>query len=787
MAHHMSPIPLPLLSSLLTMSQKSDAYKHFKVVIEKEKGKSTEWRYCRHCPKDAPTRYAMTSSTTILLRHIKTRHNNAPPPPSIRSSSSAPSSSSPPSLVFDSPPPKRQCTVQSTLDNGIVRMDNSALFPALARLCAHRSLAHMTVEYEDFIDAALAIRNSTCRLPDRRQLRAAIIAEAQRLRGRVIRQLRIFCRSSPISVAIDGWTNVNTSKVTNVVLICGGEAYYWCSIVNGSNHNTAIWLRDPLVEILNGIKAQGLVFNALVADNERVNTTLWELLLAPFPFLIHSGCAAHVIQLCVLKALELPAIDPILTTMEGIIRQFRYKVNRLKLKHLQETQSGVVGSSLCLIRPCDTRWSSQLYAAERLFQLKTFIDLVLPQTSLFWCELEQVIGFLTPFQKATDVMQKDTSCLYDIYRQFKTLLRHVNNVHTTSIFFHAKYDIVNIIVDMWEKHINMNAVICCAILSFDTKLDRGLEERTGEAEEWFWDFAAKYSMAWNLSFSSNYDELRRLAKSEWGEFEARAATSSFRRLDKDIADEEDLANAQERSFNPRLVWYLHLRHSPVLAHAALALLSVAGSEASVERTFSAQGDVHTDRRNRMADDIVEAEMFIKFNDSTVKRMEDWEREMRSTTSNKRRKRQQTAARPPGREMDEDYEEEEGIPSIAGLFKRPERKESERKDERAAAEQEEKEERQQPIQSRAIASVIVAVPAPPATDEVQRFIEDYVRKHSIHSKYRWREYHISQLESSAAEWKPQPMRDTVDVLKRKIMAWVRAEEAEADGASVVDAE
>jgi hypothetical protein len=189
----------------------------------------------------------------------------------------------------------------------------------------------------------------------------------------------------------------------------------------------------------------------------------------------------------------------------------------------------------------------------------------------------------------------------------------------------------------------------------------------------------------------------------------------------------------------------------------------------------------------MADDIVEAEMFIKFNDSTVKRMEDWEGEMQSTTSKRRRKRQQTAARPPGREMGEDYEEEEGIPSVAGLFKLPERKESERKDGRAE-ELEEKEEKQQPISSPPVASVIVSVPPPPATDEVQRFIEDYVSKHSIHSKFRWRDYHISRLESSAAEWKPQPMRDTVDVLKRKIMAWVRGQtEKEADGADVVDAE
>lgn len=753
----------------------SKAYRHYTKVKEVVNGKHTEWRVCRHCPSDKATRYSMTSSTTTLQRHIDVHHGGAPPPPR---SSSSPSSSTSSSLHPDSPPAKRRCTLQSTLDNEVMKVDNSALLPALAMLFARCSFAHQIVEFDEFMNAAQAIRSSTCPFPDRRQLKAAVLAEAQSLRGRVIRQLRIFCRSSPISVAIDGWTNVNTAKVTNVVLMCGGEAYYWCSIVNGSHHNRAVWLRDPLVEVLNEIKAQGLVFTAVVADNEKVNTTLWELLLTPFPFLIRSACAAHLVQLCVLKALDLPVINPVLSTMEGLIRQFRYKVHRLKLK---QVQLAAAGTSHCLIRPCDTRWSSQMYAAERLVKLKTFIDLVLPQTSLFWCSLEQVINFLKPFQLATDVMQKDTSCLYDIYQQFKALLRHVKSTPTTSIFHAGKDDVTNIIIDMWEKHININAIISCAILSFDTQLDTALEARTSEAEEWFWDFAAKYAMAWNISLATDYDELRRLAKSQWGEFEARAATSSFRRLDKDIADERLLASSQERSFNPCLVWYLHLRHAPILAHAAVALLSVAGSEASVERTFSAQGDVHSDRRNRLADATVEAEMFIKFNERTVKRLEEWERDMKEAKG-KRRKRPQTAA-PLWAEMDDEDDEDEDIPRITGLFARPERKEA------VAEVQDEKEEKQLPSHSPAAASesvVVVSVPAPPAADEVQRFIEAYVRKYSIHSKFRWRDYHIQQLESAGAEWEPQPMMDTVDVLKRKIMAWVRGQTEQEADADVVDA-
>jgi hypothetical protein len=47
--------------------------------------------------------------------------------------------------------------------------------------------------------------------------------------------------------------------------------------------------------------------------------------------------------------------------------------------------------------------------------------------------------------------------------------------------------------------------------------------------------------------------------------------------------------------------------------------SVAGSEAAVERTFSAQGKVHTKGRNRLKDESVEAEMFCRFNGAALER------------------------------------------------------------------------------------------------------------------------------------------------------------------------
>ena len=51
----------------------------------------------------------------------------------------------------------------------------------------------------------------------------------------------------------------------------------------------------------------------------------------------------------------------------------------------------------------------------------------------------------------------------------------------------------------------------------------------------------------------------------------------------------------------------------LLATVALAMISINPSEASVERSFSAQKLTHSALRNTLADDAVEAHMYIKIN------------------------------------------------------------------------------------------------------------------------------------------------------------------------------
>ena len=67
------------------------------------------------------------------------------------------------------------------------------------------------------------------------------------------------------------------------------------------------------------------------------------------------------------------------------------------------------------------------------------------------------------------------------------------------------------------------------------------------------------------------------------------------------------------SYISKLVWGKYVTEYYELAKVAIALLSICPSEACVERSFSVLSDVHTLDRNRLSNDIIDAEMSIKIN------------------------------------------------------------------------------------------------------------------------------------------------------------------------------
>ena len=88
--------------------------------------------------------------------------------------------------------------------------------------------------------------------------------------------------------------------------------------------------------------------------------------------------------------------------------------------------------------------------------------------------------------------------------------------------------------------------------------------------------------------------------------------SEFSDLNAKIKNIKSFHEIKNETYNPILVWCSFMSSHFELSKVAIAFLSICPSEASVERSFSMQSDVHSLERKTFQD-VIEAEMRIKFN------------------------------------------------------------------------------------------------------------------------------------------------------------------------------
>lgn len=505
---------------------------------------------------------------------------------------------------ISSQPAKKQKVVQPSISASLLIGSSKHALPSLAHWLASHSIAYSAVQSDEFHEFLRGVGWRGA-MPSREAIKRSTQTQAATMRE----QLSLRLHSAVTSIAADGWTNVKQQKITNVVPIANGVAYYWCSIVNADERNTAEWLAEQLLAVINTLITQHHArVIAFVVDNEAVNRKTHRLLKQQLPFLIHVPCAAHTVQLIVRSCLKNEACSDTLKQLHDLIHYFDVKDNRHALRRMQQARSS---TPLAVLKPCDTRWSSMLVAAQRLLRMKK--DIVccfdgdsLPSVSAdFWERLAALVEFLKPFQVATDCIQRDTATLYTVYEQFAVLLRHVKEK--------AQWAAVSVL-ERWSEHINIDAVVACAILSFATP-DSALSIQA--AQRFIVSFGSAYLSFYQLRDESK-EQLADALTMQIADFNGREG--EFIELKQHIATMKRATTTglENTQWNPRKVWLLYPQNP--LAAVATALLSVSASEAAVERTFSAQGLVHSKLRNALHSTSIEAEMFVKFNSRQLKAM-----------------------------------------------------------------------------------------------------------------------------------------------------------------------
>jgi hypothetical protein len=409
----------------------------------------------------------------------------------------------------------------------------------------------------------------------------------------------------------------------------------------------------------------------------------------------------------------------------------------------------------------------------------------------------------------------------------------------SSSFFHPVInDILLVIAKHWTNHVHTNAVICSALVSFDTSVDTAFPDKTVAARKWFEAFAAEYALHYNLTQTPSIASLKAQALHEWTTFMGGMPGTWAENIKEEIvslrrshmaanlaatlkrgADGEQAASNYTR-WDPKHVWLNYTKHAPVIAFAAIAILSIAGSEAAVERTFSAQATVHTKKRNRLLDLSVEQEMFIKFNRQALQSaayrqqhqhgghyieltadmeevevedlpslIEVFEREAVVKAMAAAEKEARMAARLAKKKAEKAARE--GVAAagaeVAGLQALAHAEQKEEKVEEVAdveGKEEDEEEQEAQMDASAPAPAIRQIPRPaPSADDVRRFIVEFVKEQRLTAKSYWSADIKCALTAKCMNHRP-PLRDTMKVMKAKVEAYLQgAEEPSSDDMQV----
>lgn len=235
----------------------------------------------------------------------------------------------------------------------------------------------------------------------------------------------------------------------------------------------------------------------------------------------------------------------------------------------------------------------------------------------FWERLQALAMYLKPFQIATDVVQSDNATLVQVYKQFHRLLRHVSNpdpeVYPAEPYCSSLPTLAsNIINEHWRAHVNIPATVAAAILSFSST-DIFMDDDIKLATEFIVDFGAEYLHHYKQGIVvGEIDSVKAQLLKQYADFRGRR--NSFQNCNKTVEMLKSTEMDPAR-WNPCAYWTLQIDDvgSKHLALTSLVLLQVSASEAAVERTFSSQDQIHNKKRNRLLDEIVEKELFIKFN------------------------------------------------------------------------------------------------------------------------------------------------------------------------------
>jgi hypothetical protein len=465
-----------------------------------------------------------------------------------------------------------------------------------------------------------------------------------------------------ITLAIDGWTgHAFGAKNTNIMALCNGKSYLLWSDRNADERDSTESYLFPLIhEKIQFMWSKNIAVGAITTDNAanmlNIGKELYKLpiWLPNKSAILHISCSAHTVQLMLQDIVNLEPISAAIRDALVLLDPFT-TANGKKLRNdLRKQQIRDGFKPLKLVYFNKTRWLSRFATIARLIRLKNYIKWVILNNNLnkysyihqdsFWNKLELVIQpLLFKFMQATNMVQQDCASLLHLDQALTGIRKAINDSKLAEHLL-----VLNSTETSWKVQACglLNARICNFVLGngahyafwavsliTNKPLERW-ESSFGDSNrdysytiEWIANWGADLMLFYrNLNqfkLSGDPDKSTIVARinRQIGEFESESGPfSSKQQYLRDLTQEipKNSINYDEEQPNQTEInwisyWTRMKKTVPELGTIAVCLLSLGISEASCERSFSIQKLTHNALRSRLNEDIVEAEMIIRFN------------------------------------------------------------------------------------------------------------------------------------------------------------------------------
>ena len=181
------------------------------------------------------------------------------------------------------------------------------------------------------------------KFPTPRTVAAQQRATAKHLNESVLSMLSSSSRDAPVTLAFDGWCNVNRVHIQNILALCHGSSYFLKSDASADGRATAAVLFAQIKPVLDRLITAKVTVAAIVADNASVNGAIGRLIVSEYNWILTLPCAADTLQLCVLRLFDQGAIAE---SLKSVVKRIYSKIaNSVVLNQSFETIQKESGGS----------------------------------------------------------------------------------------------------------------------------------------------------------------------------------------------------------------------------------------------------------------------------------------------------------------------------------------------------------------------------------------------------------------------------------------------------------